>query len=98
MVEKMGMTIDTVDKWLKIQRQNLVDSSELARDKKIESLDTAVSYLEDYQQLMRKYEKIRQIIRDYDVAWESHHMKTTIDKIRKVIEDGNENNHHASNS
>lgn len=55
----MGMTIDTVDKWLKIQRQNLVDSSESARDKKIESLDTAVSYLEDYQELIRKYQKIQ---------------------------------------
>lgn len=85
----MGMTIDTVDKWLKIQRQNLVDFPEIGRDKKIESLDTAISYLEDYQELMRKYKKIEEIIRGYDTAWELHHMKNTIDKIREVIEDDN---------
>lgn len=37
---------------------------------------------------MRKYKKIEQIIRNYDVAWEFHHMKTTIDEIREVIQDG----------
>ena len=37
---------------------------------------------------MRKYQKIEEIIRKYDVAWEFHHMKHTIDKIREVIEDG----------
>lgn len=38
---------------------------------------------------MKKYQKIEQIIRNYDTAWELHHKKSTIDKIRKVIEDGN---------
>lgn len=37
---------------------------------------------------MRKYQKIEQIIRNYDIAWEFHHMKPTIDEIRKVVEDG----------
>ena len=36
---------------------------------------------------MRKYQKIEQIIRNYDVSWELHHMKFTIDEIRKVVED-----------
>lgn len=52
----MGMSIDTVDKWLKIQRQNLIDFPEIGKDKKIESLDTAISYLEDYKQLQADYE------------------------------------------
>lgn len=79
----MGMTIDTVDKWLKIQRQNLVDSSELARDKKIESLDTAVSYLEDYQQLMCKYRKIEQIVfGDFEKGYQ---YAETVHRIREVL-------------
>lgn len=57
----MGMTIDTVNQWLKIQRQNLKDFPEIGSHKKIESLDTAISYLEDYQQLIIKYQKIEQI-------------------------------------
>lgn len=38
--------------------------------------------------IIDKYQKIEQIIRNYDVAWEFHHMKPTIDEIRKVVEDG----------
>ena len=48
----MGMTIDTVTKWLEIIRANLKDFPEVGSDKKIEALDTAISYLEDYQQLI----------------------------------------------
>ncbi len=70
---------------MKIQRQNLVNSSELARDKKIESLDTAVSYLEDYQQLMRKYQKIEQILKDIPYGGDA-----TVRRIQEVIEDGND--------
>jgi len=39
---------------------------------------------------MRKYQKIQEIIIRYDATWEFHHMKPTIDEIRKVIEDGND--------
>ena len=53
----MGMTIDTVIQWLKIQRQNKVDFPEVGNAKKIESLDTAVSYLDDYKQLKSDYDK-----------------------------------------
>ena len=49
---------------------------------------------EKYQEAMNliettmcKYQKIEKIIRNYDVAWEFHHMKPTIDEIRKVVED-----------
>ena len=89
----MGMTIDTVDKWLKIQRQNLVDSSESARDKKIESLDTAVSYLEDYQELMRKYQKIEEILDD-DSYYENHGNNAEgfiVSAISEVLKDGEKN-------
>ena len=57
----MGISIDTVNQWLKIQRQNLKDFPEIGSHKKIESLDTAISYLEDYQQLIIKYKKIERI-------------------------------------
>jgi hypothetical protein len=85
----MGMTIDTVDKWLKIQRQNLVDSSELAKDKKIESLDTAMSYLEDYQQLMRKYQKIVDIVSLNDEEFKQCGLNE-LKEILEVIADGND--------
>jgi len=49
----MGMTIDTVTQWLKIQRQNLKDFPEVGNDKKIESLDTAISYLDDLQEVKK---------------------------------------------
>lgn len=49
----MGMTIDTVIQWLKIQRQNRKDFPEVGNDKKIESLDTAVSYLDDLQEIKK---------------------------------------------
>lgn len=45
------MTIDTVIKWLKIQRQNRKDFPEVGNDKKIESLDTSISYLDDLQKV-----------------------------------------------
>ena len=34
---------------------------------------------------MRRYQKIEEIIMGYDAAWELHHMKPTIDKIREVL-------------
>lgn len=89
----MGMSIDTVDKWLKIQRQNLVNSSELAKDKKIESLDTAMSYLEDYQQLLRKYEKIEEAYKKYqnDVFTNIYADKKFVKALEEVFENGNNN-------
>lgn len=49
----MGMTIDTVIQWLKIQRQNRKDFPEVGNDKKIESLDTAIAYLDDLQEVKK---------------------------------------------
>ena len=49
----MGMMIDTVIQWLKIQRQNRKDFPEVGNDKKIESLDTAISYLDDLQEVKK---------------------------------------------
>ena len=39
---------------------------------------------------VNKYQKVQEIIIRYDATWEFHHMKPTIDEIRKVIEDGND--------
>ena len=36
---------------------------------------------------MHKYQKIKQIIRNYDTAWEFHTLRGTVDKIREVVED-----------
>ena len=49
----MGMMIDTVIQWFKIQRQNRKDFPEVGNDKKIESLDTAISYLDDLQEFKK---------------------------------------------
>lgn len=49
----MGMTIDTVIEWLKIQRQNRKDFPEVGNNKKIESLDTAISYLDELQEIKK---------------------------------------------
>ena len=79
----MGMSIDTVTKWLEIMRVNLKDFPEVGNDKKIESLDTAISYLGDYQQLIRKYEKIEQILKDIPYGGDA-----TVRRIQEVVEDG----------
>lgn len=51
----MGMTIDTVTKWLGIIRANLKVYPEVGSDKKIESLDTAISYLKDLEMYQLDY-------------------------------------------
>ena len=73
-----GMTIDTVIQWLKIQKQNRKDFPEVGNDKKIESLDTAIS-------TMRKYQKIEEIVCNYgfDTSW------LCLKKIREVLDNGN---------
>ena len=81
----MEMTIDTVTKWLGIIRTNLKVFPEVGSDKKIESLDTAISYLDDYQQLMHKYQQIEQIAKK---AILPQYAMELVDEIREVIEDG----------
>lgn len=51
----MGMTIDTVTKWLGIIRANLKVFPEVGSDKKIEALNTAISYLKDYEMYQADY-------------------------------------------
>ena len=51
-----------------------------------EVLKTAIS-------TMRKYQKIEQIIKDIPYGGDA-----TVRRIQEVIEDGSENNHHASNT
>lgn len=83
----MGMPIDTVIQWLKIQRQNLKDFPEIASDKKIDSLDAAISYLEDYKQLMDKYQKIEEIVKQYKTFG---NIDFTMQIISGVVCDGND--------
>ena len=74
----MGITID--DCILALTEEHKTASHE---NKQV--LDTAID-------TMRKYQKIAFIINRYDVAWEFHHMKPTIDEIRDVIEAESEDN------
>ena len=79
----MGMTIDNsirlIEDYLKWGKQLGLDGS---------SMDDANNKL---LEVAKKYQKIEKIIRNYDSAWEYHTMRDTIDKIREVLEDGNDN-------
>lgn len=85
----MGMKIDEAILYMELYKRNLLDSvSDLGKD--IEAYDTAID-------TMRKYQKIEQIIKDHD-ADRIPEDYWYIDRIREVIKDGNDNNHHASNA
>lgn len=36
--------------------------------------------------ILHKYQKIERIIQNYDVTWECHNLRSTVDKIREVLE------------
>ena len=72
----MGMTIDEAIDFLEESKYSPYEAPSSC------TIDLAIA-------TMHKYQQIEKIIRNYDVAWEFHHMKPTIDKIREVIEDGN---------
>ena len=72
----MGMTIDDSIMELEILKKNTF-SYMSAHQAFITAIDT-----------MRKYQKIEQIIRNYDTAWEFHTLRGTVDEIREVIENG----------
>lgn len=68
----MGITIDDCILALTEEHKTASHENKQVLDKAIDT--------------MRKYQKIAFIINTYDVTWEFHHMKPTIDKIREVIE------------
>lgn len=57
-----------------------------------EPLEMAIKALEQEscEDVILKYKKIVKIIRNYDLTWEFHNIKHTIDKIREVIENEND--------
>lgn len=65
----------------------------LTGDKRIESLDTAISYLEDYQKLLNKYEKIKEILDDdtYYENYGNHAEGFIVSAIIEVIKDEDNN-------
>jgi hypothetical protein len=76
----MGMSIDKA-----IENLNeIIDEGWLISD--MEQC-TAIDACELAIDTMRKYQEIEKIIRNYDVAWEFHTLRDTIDKIREVLED-----------
>ena len=80
------MSIDTVIQWLKIQRQNRKDFPEVGNDKKIESLDTAISYLDDLQEVKKVVAKwkVKDLIGSDGFAWDC--MKEIADIVDEVEE------------
>ncbi len=84
----MGMTIDTVTQWLKIQRQNRKDFPEVGNDKKIESLDTAISYLDDLQEVKKVVAKwkVNDFIGSDGFAWDC--MKEIADIVGQAESEG----------
>lgn len=90
----MGMSIDTVSKWLKIQRDQRNNklnhlAPSLIGDKRMKSLDTAISYLEDYQKLLCKYQKIVDIVSLNGEEFKQCGLKE-LKEILEVIAGGNE--------
>ena len=81
----MGMTIDTVIQWLKIQRQNRKDFPEVGNDKKIESLDTAIAYLDDLQEVKKVVAKWKAGNFTDGFAWDC--MKEVADIVDEVKHD-----------
>lgn len=76
----MGMKIDEAILYMELYKRNLLDSvSDL--DKDIEAYDTVID-------IMHKYQKIEQIIKDHD-ADRIPEDYWYIDRIREVIEDDN---------
>lgn len=85
----MGMEIEEAILYMELYKRNLLDSvSDL--DKDIEAYKIAID-------AMYKYQKIAQIIKDYD-ADNMPDDYWYIDEIREVIEDGNENSYNAPNT
>lgn len=80
----MGLTIEENIATLKEHLNTLNVDKGVEFYQEIESIQSAI-------ETMCKYQQIERLIRNYDVTWEYHHMKSTIDEIRKAIEDGNNN-------
>lgn len=85
----MGMTIDDHIEVLKSYNHGFTAQAGNLQD----SIDVAVD-------TMCKYQKIEKIIEEWSVDNGAFAMSESywLNTIRKVIEDGSENNHHASNT
>lgn len=81
-----AMKLITIIQWLKIQRQNRKDFPEVGNDKKIESLDTAISYLDDLQEIKKVVAKWKagDFIGSDGFAWDC--MKEIADIVDEVEE------------
>lgn len=78
----MRMTIDESVLYMELYKRELFDSvSDL--DKDIEAYDIAIS-------IMRKYQKIEQILNDWENSGEKDDPINIIDNIEEVIEDEND--------
>lgn len=87
------MTIDDSKRYLTLMLAGIENAVRYWKHRDKESSDveqTNAEAIETALETMRKYQKIEDIIRSYDVALEFHHMGPTIDKIRKVIKDEND--------
>lgn len=91
----MGMTIDGSIKELSKWRNDLnYDNGDYfyGDDTTRHSLGVAI-------EIMRKYKKIQEIVKKWELdSWTDNLSYESMIQIREVLEDGNENNHYASNS
>lgn len=89
----MGMTIDEAERYLKLMLGGMKYAVRYWKDRDKEESDIELTNVEAVKtalDTMYKYQKIERIIRNYDAAWEFHTLRGTIDKIREVIEDGDD--------
>lgn len=87
------MTINEAERYLRIKLGGMKRAVRYWKNRDKEKFNieqTKVKAIKTALEIMRKYQKIEQIIRNYDVALEFHCMGSTIDKIREVIKDGND--------
>lgn len=82
----MGMTIEEL--------RDYVDQQRDLNNIPYHVYSTLIDELDLMADTMRKYQKIQEILK----AWNDNNSFDSMIQISEVIEDGSENNHHASNT
>lgn len=88
----MGMTVDEAIIQARIQLTIWQEGSKIL-------LDNSPCVIETLIEIARKYQKIEEIVSNNELEWGSACARDkALLKVKKVVEDGAENNHHASNT
>lgn len=92
----MGMTIDDNVDFLNEAKDFFEDVANDPKIKESIKIYLIIESLEMAMSTMRKYQKIQQILKSLDDGEISYPQMAYY--LREVLEDGSENNHHASNT